>query len=353
MGVGRFFCVALPLLLVIASIVATLIAVLAGVVHENLSLFSLDLEDLTINDANFENIASSLGVDDDLDKIGLKARADIEVRADNITASALGLADKYDITLWGYCYKNSKGKKKCSDHKFDWADSALNTTFIEDFGSAAGVKITLPKEIKSALKTFKTVMKWTEIAFIIALVALGIEFVVGIFANFTRIISCLTWLIAGVAALLTCASATLATVTAAVVVGAVESTAKFYGVKGTVGTKFLATIWIGAAFAIAATLFWIFTICCCKPEHRSSRRDKHRSADGEKLLPTGGFTQRGYAPLSNEHEMTSGAGGAAGSYYNPTQPQFDPAYDSSHSNARYPAGNGRSDLAYEPYSHRA
>ncbi|KAK7430291.1 hypothetical protein QQZ08_003267 [Neonectria magnoliae] len=320
MGVGRFFCVALPFALTVGSIIFLLVGSLAGVADKSLYLFHLDVSGLTIDPASVDNYISNL-----------KSR---EAKSENITAADLDLAKTYDINLWGYCYKDQKNKRHCTKAKFDWASDALNTSYIEHFGSAAGVEIDLPNEIEKALKAFRHVTKWTEVAFIVALISLGVELVLGIFANCSTIMSCCTWIVAGIASVLVCCAAGLATAMAAIVVGAVEASAKEYGVKGKINTTFLAVVWISAAFAIGASLFWVFTICCCKPESRSSK--KNRRSDGEKLLPSGA-----YAPISGDHEMTSG------NYYNQNQSASQYGAPRHHSNAP------RSDLAYEPYSHRA
>ncbi|KYK54710.1 integral membrane protein [Drechmeria coniospora] len=326
MAVGRFLCVALPLILTVASIVALLVATLSGVAHGSMYMFRINVANLTINPANVGSVASRLG-------INLKPRADAQTG--NITAGNLGLADVYDVNLWGYCSTSKDGKRECTKAQFDWASSKLNTTWIETFGSAAGANITLPTEIKNSLTAFRTVTKWTEVAFIVALVALGVALLSGLFATCSRGMSCLTWLVASVAAVLVGLAAGLATAMAAIVIGAVEGTARFYGVGASFDRRFLASVWIATAFAMAAGFFWIFTICCCKPERRdrSSRADKH--AAGEKTFPS-----KGYAPLTSDHEMR-------GAYYNPHQ-QSQPSQP-----PRYPSGTGRSDLAYEPYSHRA
>lgn len=327
MGVGRFFCVALPFALTIGSIVFLLIGSLAGVADKGLYLLRLDVTDLSISPADAEHIVAN------------KDNLIRSAKTDNITAIDLGLSKTYDISLWGYCSTDQEGNRHCKKPKFDWATIALNSSFVDDFGSAAGVDIELPKEITNALKVFSKVTKWTEVAFMAALIALGVEILLGIFANCSRIFSCFTYIVSGIATALVIAAASLATALTAIVVGAVESTAKFYGVRGKINTTFLGVIWIAVVFAIAASLFWLFTICCCKPEHRSSRSSsrKNRQSDGEKLLPK---TGKGYAPLGNDHEMTSG-------YYNQNQSQ------SQYGAPRYPSGAARSDLAYEPYSHRA
>ena len=353
MGVGRFFCVALPLLLTIASIIALMVATLAGVSHTSLWVFTLDTKDLSISPADEILKGAASG---ELSKIGIHVRQNAVT--DNITASKLGLADHYEVSLWGYCYSDSDGKNRhCPITKFDWASTALNTSYIENIGSAAGVKIDLPTEIDGALKTFRTITKWTEVAFIVALVALGIELITGIFANCSRAVSCLVYLVASVTALLVGVAAGLGTAMAVIVIGAVKSTAKVYGVNGSIGTSFLAAVWIATAFAIGAAFFWLFTICCCKPEHRRSSRGSGGKRfldrdDGEKLLPANGS----YRPISHDnYEMTGGnTGYHAGSnsgYYNPNQGQPSVHNGYSAPAPRYPGG-GQTDLGYEPYAHR-
>jgi len=311
MGVGRFFCVALPLILTIASLGTLLYAVLAGVAHENVRMLQVDLSELSI---------SPLSISDLLKRADFSMK---ETKVGNITAEDLGLHKYYDVTLWGSCSSDDNKKFTCSKSQFDWASKQINTTDIKD-GSAT---IQLPKDIKDAVKTFQKLIKWSEVAFIISLVALGLELLIGIFSNFSRAISCLTWCESAFTTIILILGNSLATATVAVIAGVVDGSKTLYGAKVHIDGRFLAIIWISAAFSIGASLFWIFTICCCAPEKRQKKNKNHHS-DGEKLLPTGGFGSRGYAPLGEQTGYTSGA------------PRFN-------------SGSGRSDLAYEPYSHRA
>ncbi|KAJ3480167.1 hypothetical protein NLG97_g8135 [Lecanicillium saksenae] len=311
MSVGRVFCVALPLVLTIASLAALLYATLAGVAHHNTFMFKVDTRNLTLDRQGLEDIAKGAGVD--VGSIGKDLGIDIDGLLDkatggqNVTAKELNLDYIFEVDLWGFCYTKDN-KRECTKAQFDWASHTLNDTYLTNFGAQAGVKL-----------------------------------LVGILASCSRVVSCFTWLIACITTIIVFAAAGLATGTSAAVVGAVEATAKVYGVRGGIQTSFLAAIWIAAAFALGANLFWVFTICCCKPDHSRARGARHRDSygDGEKLIPS-----RGYAPLGTEHEMTGfqqqsqHAGYNNSGFYN-QQP------------ARYPAGNGRSDLAYEPYSHRA
>lgn len=335
MQAGRFVCVALPIILTIGAIVSFMVATLSGVAHNSLYMFSVNLEDLDLNPDNLADFLSNLDVN--LDGINLGKRET------SVSAGTLGLAKSYDITLWGYC-ANEKNERKCTDAQFDWAETRIQDDILSKFSAA----IDMPDEIDTALDIFSSVTKYTEIAFIVALGVLGLELFVGIFSNCTRIISCLTWLI-GIAAIVLCiAAAGLATAMSAVVVAAIKSAASQYGVKGHINTNFLVCIWIGTAFAVAASLFWLFTICCCKPERRKRNRDSVGDGDREKLAPATGS----YQPIHSDNEMT----GANTTYNNQYDNQFQPSYGHDYNHApSYYSGNDnhRGDIAYEPYSHRA
>ncbi|KAI0186302.1 SUR7 protein [Xylaria flabelliformis] len=354
MGVGRYFCVALPFILTVASIIAALIAGLTGVSSNDLYLFRIDVTNLSIDASQLQDIvsnASSLVSGDKLDDITNQVTNNVENAGDDvsnkikeiierdsasdvasditnalsgttITASDLGLANKYDFTLWGYCVTPQDGKKNCTKAEFDWASKELNLTWVDTLTQMVGLNVTLPKELDDGLDAYKTITKWTEVVFIIAIVALGLELLVGLFTACSRAISCVTWIISGFATAAIIATAVLLTVTGATVIGVVLGVSKQYGVKANLNNSFLATIWISVAFAIGAGLFWLFSVCCCKPENRPHGGKRH--LDSEKHMPTGS-----YAPLGENHP-----GGYGG--YNYGAPQ---------------RGGARSDLAYEPYSH--
>ncbi|KAA8570059.1 hypothetical protein EYC84_002394 [Monilinia fructicola] len=72
--------------------------------------------------------------------------------------------------LWGYCATTGKNRT-CSSPKFNWAASSLNTSSIDTLAASTGTNITLPSDIKHALKTFTVVSKWTQVVYIIALIA--------------------------------------------------------------------------------------------------------------------------------------------------------------------------------------
>jgi hypothetical protein len=325
-NVGRFVCVGLPFALTVASLIALLVAALAGVTDKNLFMFRVNTTNLSISPASVIKLVTSRSPEpfDFHDAKFLEEKDTIQTT--NITAQDLGLGDVYDVSLWGFCATYHNGTKICSKMQYNWAEIELNTTkntvdSVNTMITLTGKKIALPKEVNDAINAFGAITRWTEIVFIIALLSLAIELFFGIFASCSRVLSCLTWLIAGVATLAVIGAASMATAMSVVVVGTVEGTAKFYGVQSEFNTRYLATVWISVAFAIAAGFFWFFTICCCKPDHSRKNRNSHEKA----FPPTGS-----YQPINEHHGYPHPAAGPQYGYGAPA-----------------PSRVG----AYEPYSH--
>lgn len=345
MGVGRFFCVALPFILSAASLVALLIACLGGVTNKDLYMFRVNATDMQISRSEIqgfiENVTNGNIQMPDLPNVGnlndILSRDVVEPRqSDNVTAKMLGLDNVYDVALWGYCETNNKGERECTKAEFDWATKHLNTSWIEAVGEISGGRIQIPDEVQDALKAYQTVSKWTQVAYIVSFVSLGLAVITGIFANCTRVMSCVTFIVAWFAAIVVIAAAALSTVTSSVVVGALEASAKVYGIRSNFNTTFLALVWISAAAAAGAAFFWLFTICCCAPNH-SSRKSRNRgSTDGEKLLAGSGGNSS-YQPLGSPAH----------------QGFYDAQSNNQYGAPRHQAAGPRADMAYEPYSHRS
>ncbi|KAI1766678.1 SUR7/PalI family-domain-containing protein [Hypoxylon sp. FL1150] len=352
-NVGRYVCVSLPFILTVGAILSFLIAGLTGVTSTGLYLFQIDTTNLSIDRETLLEIAGNLtgaqnltneiesaassGSDDVQDAINsatsaLSSRSpapqdlttiisSLAGDGSNITAAQLGIANKYDFTLWNYCMIPVNGSSNCTQAKFDWADKDLNADWLSTLNQTFGGNVTLPSEINDTLDTFKTLMKWTEVVYIIAMIGLGLELVIGLFTACSRLVSCVTWLVSGIATLLVIAAAAMMTAMAAVVVGVVKGAIGQYGGDASFSNNFLACIWIGVAFAMGASFFWLFSICCCKPEHRPYNKRSRGGSESEKFLPSS------YAPIGGENRNSG---------YNYGAPQ---------------RGGARSDLAYEPYSH--
>ncbi|KAI0015871.1 SUR7 protein [Xylariomycetidae sp. FL0641] len=365
-NVGRYFCVALPFVLTVAAIIAGLVAGLAGVTDNHLHLFEINLKNLSVDATQIESLIGDVGdlfsrdaqpvewhdrsfldeAEDTWDDLKDTAK-DVSDKASDasdivgdlsgqdgdtrIYASTLGLANVYDFTIWGFCTTPQDGKRNCTKAEFDWATKYLNESGVDDIVSqlpGLNDSDSTVKSLKDGLNTYKTVNKWTEVVYIIAMVALGLELVVGLFTACSQAMSCLTWVVSGFATVAIIAAAIMMTVMASVVVGAVEGAGKEFGVKATVSTDFLSAIWISVAFAVGAGLFWLLSICCCKPESRPAYKRGRRGSDSEKFL-SGSYAPIGGASGENRNTAYGGYGGYA------PQPRL---------------GGGRSDMAYEPYT---
>lgn len=344
MGVGRFVCVALPFALTVCSLICILIVMLAGVTNHNLDMFEVNTKNLSISSNSLANLENLVKRDlSHLTSAALENANAANAAATsgiNITAADLGLADKYKVSLWNYCYQTGSNTT-CTKAKFGWASSALNTTAIESLASTTtGVKVTLPKELTASLKTFTVFSKWTDVVYIIAFITCVVELFFGIFAICSRAGSCLTFLVSGLSTVSIVAASVMATVQSSIVVGTLDSTAKAYGVKSSLNTSFLATTWLAAAFSIGGGLFWMFTICCCAADHHSKRSNRRSHADdGEKLIPTGAYQRVG----EPEQYHNGAYAGQQQGIYAPQQQYGVPT------NSKPMRGNG----AYEPYAHAA
>lgn len=366
MGVGRVICVALPFALTVCSIIALLVATLAGITDKSLYVFKVNTTDFSISVSDISSLLSSrsepllnLETRDDLTSTlqsagdalqnagssasdaASDAASEVEsaISGTNITAADLALADAYLVTIWNYCSVSNNGTKSCSKPAYNWADNSTSTfeKNLNTTAEALGSSVTIPDSVKEAMSAFSTVVRWAQIVFIIAFISLGVELFFGIFASCSRAISCCTWIFACFATIAVGAAAGLSTAMASIVVGAVDATGGAYGVHGSFNTRFLSTVWLAFAFALAASLTWIFTVCCCAPDHNKSR-GRHSNpamrqkdfADDESVVASAGGG-RGYARLSeptghnaaysgadygHHHDTSYQSGGAAADYYN-------------------------------------
>lgn len=344
MGFGRFICVGLPFGLTLASLVCILMSMLAGITNKNLDMFEVKTQNLSISSSDLTNLENLIKFKRDalpedhpvvahltFDALNGAASTATSSSSVNITAADLGLADSYKVSLWNYCSKTGS-KTNCTEAKFNWAASALNTTTIEKLASStSGVTVTLPKSLTSALKTFTVFEKWTEVVYIIAVLTCAFEIFLSLFAFYSRAGSCITFLISGLSTTTIIAASIMATVQVSIVTGSIDSVAKAYGAKASINTSFLATTWLAVVFSIASGFFWTFTICCCASDHHSKKSRSRGGDDAEKLIPTGAYQR-----VHDDHTA----------YPQQTGVYNNQAYATPAHNVKAERGG-----AYEPYSH--
>lgn len=295
-------------------------------------MFELEAKNLSISTSNILGVDLSGSVQNGLGQINDA----LSPNRKNFTAQDLGLSDYYKVSLWNYCsYNTSKENEQyCSKGKFNWAQSSIDLTHIKQIvqQQTNTNNATVPEPLNGALKTFKQVHKWTQVVYVIAILTSALTLFLGIAAIFSKIASCITYIICGIASTSLIIASSMSTAESAIVIGAVKTVKHEYHINGHMNTSWLAVTWIAVAFSLGAGIFWLASICCCSTSSGRGSSRRSRGGDAEKLIPTGAYQR-----VNDPHAY----GGNSG-----------PAF--SHGAGAVPMkplnrGNG----AYEPYSHQA
>lgn len=228
---GRMLCVALPYLLTAGSLVLLLAACFGSVTTEDLYVVRINTTDSTA------------------DKIDRVAR-DEAGNVSNISLSFLAPNSIYDITIWSYCV-SSGGERACTKPSFDWASGWSSTA-------------SFPIDAKE-LDYFRKALLCTQISYAITGVGLALSLCFGVFANYTRIMSCVTFLVAQGVSVAIAASVSLSTAVAVIIVATFDGSAERLGATASLNPTFLVMCWTSLACALGAGFFWMFTICCRLP----------------------------------------------------------------------------------------
>jgi len=339
-GISRFIFVSVPFALTVCSLIALLVTI---VPNDSRYLIKIDTENVSLSTSGLESMISKRGWGDLSSLTTSALEQDIE-SGKNISASDLGLADSYTLTLWNYCAE-AGSSKNCSTAQFDYASKAMNMTLVNATASELGLDV--PSGFTDAVKTYSTLNKWTEIVYMIAAISLAVELVFGIIALFSKVGSCCTFITSGVSSFTLIAASALATALASISVGSLDSVGKLYGLKASINTGFLASTWIAVAFSLGAGFFWMFSICCCDGANRHNRRNKNNDAE---KMPTGAY-QRVQEPSSGY--VTGPYSGQQTGIYDAPMHQ---GYGASQPEYGVPTHNpkaSRNTAGYEPYSHAA
>ncbi|KAG9999469.1 hypothetical protein KCU78_g15892, partial [Aureobasidium melanogenum] len=231
----------------------------------------------------------------------------------------------------------------------------------------------LDSSTRKSIDLYKKVSKWMFAAYFAGLWALVLTIVFGIFAVCSRWGSFLTWICAIISTILIFGGSITATVMFSILVSTLHEKLKDYGVKVSLSGHMLAVTWLATAFILIATLFWLFSCCCCSGKSNPHHIRNKEAPAAELGLPKAGFLNRGRSMKSEKsgagyervespyahHRGASDAvplthvdGGAADSYYKQetgyTHEPQSPVWNASAApyGADYHRSNG---AAYEPY----
>ncbi|KAJ5385061.1 Actin cortical patch SUR7/pH-response regulator PalI [Penicillium concentricum] len=339
---GRVACIFTPYVLTIASLICIIMVGLgctkaSSDTLNNLYFIRLDLSNISTGSAITSEITDRLN---DLHITSVTA-AEIEETIKTFQNDA-DIADFYDIGLWGYCEGNStKGKdtvSSCTDPK---------AQFYFNPSSILGVSETqLEKELgsgfKKTLNIYKAVSKWMFIAYLVAFIATCAQVLLGIFAIFSRWGSCVTTIVSIVSFLFTLGASLTSTIMFSIAKGSIGTALKVYGVEVDLGKNIYIATWFAVAFSLGATIFWMFSTCCCSGRSPYGHKDRHdtRSVTAEKAPYT-------YEPIGAAHPPYGSP--------QPYAPQhgYSTSYPPTpnHNNDIPMTHNNQQSSAYEPFRH--
>ena len=307
---ARIACILTPMLLTIASSICLILIELSG---WNASM----LPDYYFFQANFTNLTTS-SAGDLQNTTTLTAALQLAQEQNRI-------ADAYQIHLWNYCTEDSDtGNRNCTGRSsrfyFDpisvWGlnattETSSDTPQVGEGGNVINDQIEeiqgnteeLENELlgdagRRAMDAYRRVSRWMFIAYAVSFWTSLATIVLGFLAIFSRWGSLLTWIAALVSlshprqahpthkhqtnqsssqasSLFTFAAVLTSTILFSTLLGALRGLLDPYNVNLSLGRNAFITIWLSVAFTWAATLFWLFSVCCCSgrsnPHHKNNK----------------------------------------------------------------------------------
>lgn len=283
---GRIACIFTPFALTIASFICLILIEIAG--WNKGLLPSYYFMKVNFTDLDITSVSNLAGIDTTTLTLALQQ---IENQ----------LADVYEIHLWNYCTSDSTNgtidycSKREAEFSFDpvdvWSLNATSTTsgatptFSNSVIQSAVNTVSgnvesfeddlLGYGAKDALEAYKKASKAMFILYAVAFWTTLATLVLGILAIFSRWGSLCTWIFASISSIINLAAVGLTTGIFVALVGALKGVLDPYNVSTDLGRRVLVVGWLGVVFSWAATLFWLFSVCCCSgrsnPHHRSNK----------------------------------------------------------------------------------
>lgn len=307
---GRFACIFVPMVLTIASLVCQIL-VFSGQTNKDMSLpRDLWFFKAVAKDFNRDPTGDLPDIPNtDLDNKLLQALQGVSTDKE--------LKDFYLVGLWNYCEGDIKNDDKyeithCSGRK---ANFWFNPVDVWELKNTTADEL-FPDKLQDGLNAYEKASKWMFTAFVIAICLTLAEFVVGIFAIFSRWGSLVTTIISTAQTVFMLAAAISATAIYAILAGVFESVLKPYNIRASLGRKMYITLWFAAAFSIASGFFWLISVCCC------SGKSGHKKVNVEKTPYTYERVASPYlGARDGGHQLSSmpssGGHGTSGSAYEP------------------------------------
>jgi hypothetical protein len=234
-AIQYFMGASMPFMLTLASLNMILIVGINGIPGNFMGpIITFDLTKLQVPPSNFTTLT------------GLAVSGN-----DNITATSLGLADKYSFYLWDYASTTADGKETFYDKNFDWV-SKLNLSTI----TVDGVSSEVPSNLSNISSGFRNKIHASEFIFLAALFNAFFVLVIGIAACFGKkfrlmIVTFFT----GVTSVTMVIFAGLIT---AAGLGTTKDFDKFkdFGLDSGAGASDLGVVWLAVVHMLAVCIMW-------------------------------------------------------------------------------------------------
>jgi hypothetical protein len=232
--IKTFMAISMPFMLVFGTLNMLIIVGVSGI-HRDLlgAIFRIDITMLSIPSSEFTGL-TNISVSDD----------------NNVTATSLGLSDKYAFYLWNYA-STAGSETTFHSSNFDYVDK-LNLSEI----SIDGVTSPLPNSLANLKSRLRNEIRFAQMAFLAATFNAFLVLAVGIAAcfnlkfralivQFFNIITLATMLV--FSALVTAAG-----------LGATESLKSFktFGLNVEIGNMILGIVWVAVIHMIAVCIMW-------------------------------------------------------------------------------------------------
>ncbi|KAJ5912913.1 hypothetical protein N7504_001796 [Penicillium tannophilum] len=280
---GRVACIITPYLLTIATLICIILVGLgctkaSSSTLNNLYFMRIDLSNLTNGSKTTSEIEDILNEFD----ITSVSSSDVKELVDELASNEEDslIKEYYDIGLMGYCDGQIDSKKYnttyCSSPKSEFYFNPISVWGL----SSSDVSDLLPDDYNKVMKIYKAVSKWMFIAYVIAFAVTILEILVGIFAICSRWGSCVTTLFAITGFIFTAAASITSTVVFSVFKSSLGTTLKAYGIELSMGKNIFAATWLAVAFSLAATIFWVFSVCCCSGRSPYNHKNKGMRGNG-------------------------------------------------------------------------
>ena len=261
---GRFFCIFIPMVLTMLTLVFLVMIGLGGTNSSNTYLSNLyfikmNTTNVTAN-PDFSNNPTNPSTDP----------------ATSSPSNKIIIQNYYSVALWGYCAGAGDnttrptlafGQKTATTVDFC---SPRQLQYGFDPSQVWGLSLDAQNELFSAdfysyvNDTYLTTnRKWISTLFILACVSTGLQILVGIGGLFSRLGSLFTTLASLFSTGFIFAFSVLTTLTYTRMAVSANLGLDGLGISMSTGTAMLAYMWLAWSLSFIAGLFWAFSSCCC------------------------------------------------------------------------------------------